>query len=89
MPFPTDRQRFGTTDELFARIKQTIAEQTWLSNGDSALLTFRIISTWFQEVLDSSTPRRSPVTPLPATALSNRHRPFATLRKVLRDSTIL
>ena len=51
MPVPTMREAYGTTGNLFARIKQTIGEQTHLSDKDSALLTFWALSTWFQDVL--------------------------------------
>lgn len=51
IPFPAHREAYGTTEELFARIKLAIAEQTQLSDKDSALLTFWVFSTWFQDVL--------------------------------------
>jgi hypothetical protein len=51
IPFPTGKQDYGTTGELFATIKLAIAEQTQLSDENSALLTFWAFSTWFQDVL--------------------------------------
>jgi hypothetical protein len=50
-PLPSRSEAYGTTGELFARIKLAIAEQTNLSDESSALLTFWIFSTWFQDVL--------------------------------------
>jgi hypothetical protein len=54
MPLPTLPIRpaaYGTTEELFARIKLAIAEQTHLSDKDNALLTLWVFSTWFHDVL--------------------------------------
>jgi hypothetical protein len=51
MPLPTRYAAYGTTKELFARIKLAIAEQTHLSDKDSALLTLWVFSTWFHDVL--------------------------------------
>jgi hypothetical protein len=51
MPVPTGYAAYGTTEELFARIKLAIAEQTHLSDKDSALLTLWVFSTWFADVL--------------------------------------
>jgi hypothetical protein len=51
VPFPTGKQGYGTTGELVARIKLAIAEQTQLSDANSALLTYWVLSTWFQDVL--------------------------------------
>ena len=51
MLVPTDYAADGTTEELFARIKLTMAEQTHLSDKDSALLTLWVFSTWFHDVL--------------------------------------
>ena len=51
MPIPTIGEDYGTTEELFARIKLAIAEQTHLSDNDSALLTLWVFSTWFCDVL--------------------------------------
>ena len=50
-PVPTRQETYGTTDELFARITQTIVEQTQLSDKDSKLLAIWAISSWFQDVL--------------------------------------
>jgi hypothetical protein len=51
MPLPAGYATYGTTEELFARIKLAIAEQTHLSDKDSALLTLWVFSTWFHDVL--------------------------------------
>jgi len=51
IPLPSCRESYGTTSELYTRIKTAIAEQTKLSDGDSALLTFWVFSTWCQDVL--------------------------------------
>lgn len=51
MPLPTGYALYGTTEELFTTIKKAIAEQTNLSDKDSALLTFWVFSTWFCDVL--------------------------------------
>lgn len=51
MPVPTNCAAYGTTEELFARIKLAMAEQTHLSIKDSALLTLWVFSAWFQDVL--------------------------------------
>ena len=51
MPLPTGYAAYGTTEELFARIKLAVAEQTHLSDKDSALLTLWVFSTWFHDVL--------------------------------------
>ena len=51
IPFPTRRKAYGTTDELFARVKLAVAKETHLSGKDCALLTFWAFSTWFQDVL--------------------------------------
>lgn len=48
---PSAQESYGTTPDLFNRIKLLIAEQTGLSDDASALLTFWAFSTWFQEVL--------------------------------------
>jgi hypothetical protein len=51
MVIPTNKESFGTTEELFVQIRQSIAEQTGLSEKVCALMTFWIFSTWFQDVL--------------------------------------
>jgi hypothetical protein len=51
MPLPTGFAAYGTTEELFARIKLAISEQTRLSDKDCALLTLWVFSTWFHDVL--------------------------------------
>jgi hypothetical protein len=51
VPFPTGKQGYGTTGELFATIKLAIAEQTHLPDANSALLTYWVLSTWFQDIL--------------------------------------
>jgi HPt (histidine-containing phosphotransfer) domain-containing protein len=48
---PDGRESYGTTLELFTRMKLVIAEQTGLSDQVSALLTFWAFSTWFSESL--------------------------------------
>ena len=50
-PLPTGKQDYGTAGEFFATIKLAIAEQTQLSDENSALLTFWVFSTWFQDIL--------------------------------------
>ncbi len=50
-PIPTGRQEYGSTAELFSRIKLAIVEQTKLPDQSSALATFWILSTWFQDIL--------------------------------------
>jgi hypothetical protein len=51
MPLPTGYAAYGTTEALFTGIKLAIAEQTHLSDNDSALLTLWVFSTWFHDVL--------------------------------------
>lgn len=51
IPLPSRREAYGTTVELFGRIKAAIADQTKLSDRDSGLLTFWVFSTWCQDVL--------------------------------------
>ena len=51
MPLPMEKEDYGTTGELFARVQQAIEERTHISNKQSALLTFWVFSTWFQNVL--------------------------------------
>lgn len=51
MPLPTGHGAYGTTNDLFTRIKTAIVEQTHLSDKDCALLTLWIFSTWFHDVL--------------------------------------
>ena len=48
---PGNLEPYGTTLELFARIKLIIAEQTGLRDKVSTLLTFWAFSTWFKESL--------------------------------------
>ncbi len=48
---PSCQEQYGTTKELFNRIKKGIGEQTNLPDEVSALLTFWVFSTWFREVL--------------------------------------
>ena len=50
-PIPNGKLEYGTTGELFSRIKLAIAEQTNLSDQSSALTAFWILSTWFQDIL--------------------------------------
>ena len=51
MPLPTGYAAYGKTEDLFAKIKLAIAEQTHLSDRDSALLTLWVFATWFCDVL--------------------------------------
>jgi hypothetical protein len=51
IPFPSRREAYGTTRELFTKIKLIVAEQTQVSNRGSALLTSWIFPTWFQDIL--------------------------------------
>lgn len=51
VPFPTGKRDYGTTGALIARIKLAIAEQTQLSDANCALLTYWVLSTWFQDVI--------------------------------------
>ena len=45
IPFPTCTEAYGTTGELFAKIKLAFKEQTQLSDRDCALLTFWVFSS--------------------------------------------
>ena len=54
IPVPRASVPYGTTGELFARIRTTIAEQTSLSSPISAVLTYWVLSTWFIESLPTS-----------------------------------
>jgi len=51
VPFPTGKRDYGTTGALIARIKLAIAEQTQLSDANCALLTYWVLSTWFQDAI--------------------------------------
>jgi hypothetical protein len=51
MLVPTGYAAYGTTEELFARIKLAIAKQTHLSDKENALITLWVFSTWFHDVL--------------------------------------
>ena len=51
MLVPTDFAAYGTTEELFARIKLAMAEQTHVSDKDSSLLTLWAFASWFNDVL--------------------------------------
>ena len=51
IPLPTGSASFGTTDELFGRLQNTIAAQASVSAQTSALLSFWTISTWFSDGL--------------------------------------
>jgi hypothetical protein len=50
-PVPTGSARFGTTAELFGRLQEAIAEQAFLPEYTSALLTYWAVSTWFADAL--------------------------------------
>ena len=49
MSLPTRPETYGTTELLFRRVKDAIAEQTQLSDRNCALLAFWVFSTWFQD----------------------------------------
>ena len=51
IPFPAGPEPYGTTGELFAKIKGAFKEQTRLADRDCALLTFWSISTWLHVAL--------------------------------------
>jgi hypothetical protein len=51
VPCPTAKEGYGTTGELVAMIKLAIAEQAGLSDANSALLAYWVLSTWFQDIL--------------------------------------
>jgi hypothetical protein len=48
---PHDLESYGTTEELFTRIKTAIAEQTSTSEESSAILTHWVFSTWLADAL--------------------------------------
>lgn len=48
---PSSTESYGTTRKLFERVKQAIAQQTQLDARNSALCTYSVFSTWFQELL--------------------------------------
>lgn len=50
-PHPISAESYGTTVELFSRIRSTIAEQTGISKRSSSLLAYWVFSTWFTEAL--------------------------------------
>jgi hypothetical protein len=50
-PVPTGTTPYGTTDELFTRLQEAIAAQTFLPTQTSSLLTYWTISTWFSDGL--------------------------------------
>lgn len=51
VPGPTAREPYGTTDEFFSSIRTKVVEQTFLSSGASAMLTYWVLSTWFIDCL--------------------------------------
>lgn len=51
IPFPTSPEAYGTTGELFAKIKGAFKEQTQLADRDCALLTFWSFSAWLHLAL--------------------------------------
>lgn len=51
IPFPTGTADYGTTIDLFAEISLCIKGQTHLSDGDCALLTLWIFSSWLHVAL--------------------------------------
>jgi len=50
-PVPTGTTPYGTTDELFTRLREAIAAQAFLPAQTSALLAFWAISSWFSDGL--------------------------------------
>jgi hypothetical protein len=50
-PLPTGYTRYGTTEELFTRLRKTIAEQALLPESASSLLTYFVVSSWFPDAL--------------------------------------
>ena len=48
---PHDLESYGTTEELFTRIKTAIAEQTSASEESSAIMTYWVFSTWLADAL--------------------------------------
>jgi hypothetical protein len=48
---PSEQEPYGTTLKLFARTKRALAGKTQLDDRNSALCTFWIFMTWFQEIL--------------------------------------
>ena len=50
-PHPHDLESYGTTEELFTRVKTAIAEQASLSEESSAMLTYWVFSTWLADAL--------------------------------------
>ena len=51
IPVPTGSAAYGTTAELFSRLRNAIGEQALVSKETSALLTYWAISTWFSDGL--------------------------------------
>lgn len=51
IPFPTGTADYGATSDLFAEISLAIKGQTHLSDGDCALLTLWIFSSWVHVTL--------------------------------------
>ncbi len=51
IPLPTRGEAYGTTRDLFALVRETIAEQTRLAEKDSALLAYWVFSSWLQDFL--------------------------------------
>jgi hypothetical protein len=51
IPLPNDSAPYGTTDELFGRLKNAIAAQASVSAQTSALLSYWTLSTWFSDGL--------------------------------------
>lgn len=54
MPLPSDSASYDGTAHLFTGIKSAIAKNFHLSDRISALLTFWLFSTWFQEYLSTA-----------------------------------
>lgn len=51
IPLPTGTAQFGSTIELFDRLRDAIAEQALVPAPTSALLSFWTLSTWFSDAL--------------------------------------
>ena len=51
IPFPTGKEDYGRTSDLFIKIKLAIKGQTRLPDKDCALLTYWVFSTWLHVAL--------------------------------------
>jgi hypothetical protein len=50
-PLPNGWDHYGTTEQFFTRIRETIVEQALLSEQASSLLAYWSLSTWFPDAL--------------------------------------